>query len=99
MTASVLVTSRRIEQVLAGRILNYAYIGMELSTCPAFQAEIVPASIRGFAVGTYQTSLLLGGIIINNVCRGTSEMTISAAWRIPLILFYTIPTIVALAYG
>ncbi|PCH06712.1 Major facilitator superfamily domain, general substrate transporter [Penicillium occitanis (nom. inval.)] len=95
MSATVLVTSRKIEQVLAGRILNYAYIGMELSTCPPFQAEIVPAPIRGFAVGTYQTSLLLGGIIINSVCRGTSELTTNAAWRIPQILFYVIPSIVA----
>lgn len=96
MSATVLVTSRKIEQVLAGRILNYAYIGMELSTCPPFQAEIVPAPIRGFAVGTYQTSLLLGGIIINCVCRGTSELTTNAAWRIPQILFYVIPSIVAI---
>lgn len=95
MSATVLVTSRKIEQVLAGRILNYAYIGMELSTCPPFQAEIVPAPIRGFAVGTYQTSLLLGGIIINSVCRGTSEMTTNSAWRIPQVLFYIVPSVVA----
>ncbi|QGA16551.1 hypothetical protein EYB26_004218 [Talaromyces marneffei] len=95
MSATVLVTSRKIEQVLAGRILNYAYIGMELSTCPPFQAEVVPAPIRGFTVGTYQTSLLLGGIIINSVCRGTSEMTTNAAWRIPQMLFYIIPSVVA----
>lgn len=95
MSATVLVTSHRIEQVLAGRILNYAYIGMELSTCPPFQAEIVPAPIRGFAVGTYQTSMLLGGIIINSVCRGTSEMTTNAAWRIPQVLFYIVPSIIA----
>ncbi|EED17852.1 sugar transporter, putative [Talaromyces stipitatus ATCC 10500] len=96
MSATVLVTSRQIEQVLAGRILNYTYIGMELSTCPPFQAEIVPAPIRGFAVGTYQTSLLLGGIIINSVCRGTSGLTTNAAWRIPQTLFYIIPTVVGI---
>ena len=95
MSATVLVTASRKEQVLAGRILNYAYIGMELATCPPFQAEIVPAPIRGFAVGTYQTSLLLGGIIINSVCRGTSTLTTNAAWRIPLGLFYIVPFTVA----
>ncbi|KZF23905.1 general substrate transporter [Xylona heveae TC161] len=95
MSATVLITSSTIEQVLAGRILNYAYVGMELSTCPLFQAEIVPAPIRGMAVGTYQASLLLGGIIINSVCRGTSEIQSNAAWRIPQGLFYIVPTIVA----
>jgi SP family sugar:H+ symporter-like MFS transporter len=95
MSATVLVTATRREQVLAGRILNYAYIGMELATCPPFQAEIVPAPIRGFAVGTYQTSLLLGGIIINSVCRGTSTLTTNASWRIPIGLFYIVPVTVA----
>lgn len=95
MSATVLITATRKEQVLAGRILNYAYIGMELATCPPFQAEIVPAPIRGFAVGTYQTSLLFGGIIINSVCRGTSTLKTNAAWRIPIGLFYIVPTIVA----
>jgi MFS transporter, SP family, sugar:H+ symporter len=95
MSATVLVTSTRIEQVLAGRILNYAYIGMELATCPPFQAEIVPAPIRGFAVGTYQTSLLLGGVIINSICRGTYDLPTNDAWRIPQAMFYIVPTIVA----
>lgn len=95
MSATVLISSTRIEQVLAGRILNYAYIGMELATCPPFQAEIIPAPIRGFAVGTYQTSLLVGGIIINSVSRGTSDLSSNAAWRIPQGLFYIVPSIVA----
>lgn len=95
MSATVLISSTTIEQVLAGRILNYAYIGMELATCPPFQAEIIPAPIRGFAVGTYQASLLVGGIIINSVCLGTSELSGNAAWRIPQGLFYVVPSIVA----
>ncbi|KAL7940728.1 general substrate transporter [Trichoderma barbatum] len=95
MSATVLISATGRGQVLAGRILNYTYIGMELSTCPPFQAEIVPAPIRGFAVGTYQTSLLLGGVIINSVCRGTSELSSNAAWRIPMGLFYIVPLTVA----
>lgn len=95
MSATVLVTSTKIEQVLAGRILRDAYIGMELSTCPPYQAEIIPAPVRGFAVGTYQASLLLGGIVINSICRGTSELPTNAAWRIPQGLFYIVPFIVA----
>ncbi|KAJ5819017.1 hypothetical protein N7474_004608 [Penicillium riverlandense] len=95
MSATVLLTSSRIEQVLAGRILNYAYIGMELATCPPFQAEIVPASVRGFAVGAYQASMLLGGVIINSVCLGTNGLSTNAAWRIPQGLFYVVPSIVA----
>jgi MFS transporter, SP family, sugar:H+ symporter len=30
---------------------------MELAVVPIFQAEIVPAEVRGFVVGTYQLML------------------------------------------
>lgn len=90
-TATILISSRAREQALVGRILNYIYIGMELSVCPVFQAEIVPHQIRGFVVGTYQMSLLIGGIIINSVCRGTSTLDGNKSWQIPLGLFYLVP--------
>lgn len=70
------------------------YVGMELAVVPAFQSEIVPASARGFIVGTYQLSLNFGGLVINAVCRGTSDIQDNRAWRIPLGLFYIVPTIV-----
>lgn len=80
---------------MTGRILNYIYIGMELSTVPVYQSEIAPAAIRGFAVGSYQLSLGLGGVFINSVCRGTSQISGNAAWQIPYGLYYIVPTIIA----
>ena len=35
------------------------YIGMELAVVPVYQSEIMPSEIRGFAVGSYQFSLLV----------------------------------------
>jgi MFS family permease len=57
----------------------------------------VPAPIRGFIVGTYQLSLTLGGVVINAVCYGTSRIDDNKAWRIPLGLFYIVPTIIAIS--
>lgn len=68
---------------------------MELAVVPAYQSEIVPAQVRGFIVGTYQLSLIMGGLVINAVCRGTSSLPDNRAWRIPLGLFYIVPSIVA----
>lgn len=68
---------------------------MELSVIPAFQSEIVPAPARGLVVGSYQLSLIIGGLVINGVCRGTSTIYDNRAWRIPLGLFYIVPTIIA----
>ncbi|CEN59436.1 hypothetical protein ASPCAL01886 [Aspergillus calidoustus] len=96
-TATVTVTSNTKEQIMAARILNYVYVGMELSVVPIFQSEIVPAPIRGLIVGTYQLSLTLGGVVINAVCYGTSRIDDNRAWRIPLGLFYIVPTVIAIS--
>lgn len=55
----------------------------------------VPHQIRGLVVGSYQFSLIAGGLIINCVCYGTSTLPDSRAWRIPVGLFYIIPSIIA----
>lgn len=45
-------------------------------------------------VGSYQLSLIVGGLVINCICFGTSGIQDNRAWRIPLGLFYVVPTIV-----
>ncbi|RDW85206.1 putative sugar transporter-1 [Coleophoma cylindrospora] len=94
VTATIAVTSSSRWQILSARMLNYVYIGMELSVVPIYQSEIVPARARGFVVATYQLSLILGGLVINSVCRGTSTLPDNRAWRIPLGCFYIIPSII-----
>ncbi|KAK5086701.1 hypothetical protein LTS08_007115 [Lithohypha guttulata] len=95
VTATIAVTSTSKSQIMSARVLNYLYVGMELSVVPAYQSEIVPAPVRGLIVGTYQLSLVLGGFVINSVCRGTSTINDNKSWRIPLGLFYVIPVIIA----
>lgn len=82
-------------QLLVGRVLNYIYIGMELSTVPVYQSEVVPAPIRGLMVGSYQFSLGIGGLIINGICKRTSTIPSNASWMIPYGLYFIIPTFVA----
>ncbi|CAH0022149.1 unnamed protein product [Clonostachys rhizophaga] len=92
--AALAVSSTTREQILAARILNYIYIGMELAVVPVYQSEIMPTEIRGFAVGSYQFSLMLGSLLVNGVCRGTSTLPGNEAWRIPFGLFFVVPVIV-----
>lgn len=40
ITATICVTAKSKEQIMAGRILNYVYVGMELAVVPVFQSEI-----------------------------------------------------------
>jgi MFS transporter, SP family, sugar:H+ symporter len=98
VTATLLVTSGvslNKWQLLVARVLNYIYIGMELSSVPVYMSEIVPAPIRGLMVGSYQLSLGIGGLIINGICRGTSTIPNNNSWMIPYGLYYIIPTFVA----
>ncbi|KAJ3538535.1 hypothetical protein NM208_g5871 [Fusarium decemcellulare] len=92
--AIMAVTAKSREQIMAARVLNYIYIGMELAVVPVYQSEIMPQEIRGFAVGSYQFSLMTGSLIVNAVCRGTSSLPGNEAWRIPFGLFFVIPVIV-----
>ena len=54
----------------------------------------VPGKARAFVVGTYQLSIGAGGLVINLVCTGTSHLNDNRAWRIPLGLFYIVPSII-----
>ena len=88
VAATVLVTSgvsRNRWQLLVGRVLNYLYIGMELSSVPVYQSEVVPAPVRGLAVGSYQLSLGIGGLLINSICRGTSEIKDNRSWYVDVL--------------
>ncbi|VUC31109.1 unnamed protein product [Clonostachys rosea] len=97
VTATIAVTSKSREQIMAARILNYIYVGIELAVVPTYQSEIVPAPVRGFVVGSYQMSLMAGGLVINAVCYGTGFIESNRSWQIPLGLFYIVPTIIAAA--
>lgn len=59
IAAILLVSAQSKEQILVGRIINYIYLGQELVTVPIMQAEIVPPSIRGMVVGTYQLGTMV----------------------------------------
>ncbi|KEF59383.1 uncharacterized protein A1O9_04227 [Exophiala aquamarina CBS 119918] len=89
--AAIMVTAKVKEQMMAGRIIAYVYIGMELSLVPVLQSELVPAEVRGFVVGTYASGLLTGQLIQNVITRATSELDGNKSWRIPLGLLFVIP--------
>lgn len=57
--AIILITAHHPTQMIVGRTVAYIYIGMELALVPVLQSELVPAEVRGFVVGTYQSGLLV----------------------------------------
>jgi SP family sugar:H+ symporter-like MFS transporter len=83
----IMITSKSRSQFLAARCLNSVYIGMEMAVIPVFQAEIVPAAVRGLAVASYQMAFAFGGFIISGICHRTSEIPNDWAWRTPLLCY------------
>lgn len=96
LSAILNVTAQNKEQILAGRMINFIYIGMELAAVPVTQSELVPARVRGFVVGTYQLGIMTGGLIMSLICLGTSKIKNENSFRIPFGIFFVIPTIVFL---
>ena len=68
---------------------------MEFSSIPVYQAELVPAPVRGLAVASYQLSVGIGGLIMSLILRGTSNIAGSASYRIPYGLMFITPSIIA----
>ncbi|KAF5012258.1 hypothetical protein FDECE_1639 [Fusarium decemcellulare] len=97
IATTIIITSKKREQILAARVLAYIYVGMELAVVPIYQAEITPRRARGFIVGTYQLALGVGGLVVSGVARGTSSMQSPSAYLIIFGLFYIVPTIVVIA--
>lgn len=94
ITATITITSKRREQILAARVLNYVFVGMEAATIPVFQAEITPKRARALMVGAFQLALNLGGLIVHIITNATAKNHNDSAWRIPVGLFYVCPSII-----
>jgi MFS transporter, SP family, sugar:H+ symporter len=94
LPASVVITANTYGHILAGRILNYIYVGMELAIVPVYQSEIVPGPVRGLVVSTYQLAINSGGLVINGIAKATGSLPDDRAYKIPFYLFYIIPTII-----
>jgi len=89
-------TAKTYGQLLAGRMLLYMYIGMEGWLVPMFQAEIVPAHIRGSVVVSYVFNHILGSFVMSCVTFKTSQWKGDASWQLPVVLGVIMPSIVLL---
>ena len=68
---------------------------MEFSSIPVYQAELVPAPVRGLAVASYQFSVGVGGLIMSLILQRTSTFAGSSSYRIPYGLMFITPSIIA----
>lgn len=84
-------SAKSFTQILIGRCLVQAYVGMENWLIPMYQSEIVPANIRGAIVGNYFTFKLIGSMIMAVVTNKTRDFAGSLCWKIPIGAMFAVP--------
>ncbi|RDW91886.1 hypothetical protein BP5796_01280 [Coleophoma crateriformis] len=85
-------TARSYGQILVGRMLNQMYIGIEGWLVPMFQAEIIPAPIRGVVVVGYVFNHVFGSFIMSCITYKTAQWDTDQCWQIPIATMFIIPS-------
>lgn len=89
----VTYTSKTFGQILAGRCLVQAYIGMQEWLVPMLQAEIVPGAIRGAFVITFPLAHQMGALILSIITNFTNKYPDNSSWRIPVTVMLAFPCV------
>lgn len=87
----ICITSKSYTQMLAGRMVIYIHVGIEAWLVPMFQAEIVPAAVRGRFVSLYAFDHIFAGLICAIITNFTSKINDDRCWLIPFGLMFIWP--------
>lgn len=79
-------TSKHWQQFLVGRIFLYGSVGLTENAVVTYQAELVPAAMRGPVVASIQFFIGIGGLIASGVNRAFSTYTTPVGWLIPVCI-------------
>lgn len=90
----VTYTAKDFGQILAGRCLVKAHIGMQQWLIPMLLAEIVSAAIRGFMVMFYIFEQELGALACSIITNFTAKRLDDSSWRIPVAVMVIFPCFV-----
>lgn len=71
---------------IAGRFFAGLGVGLVSVQVPMYQAETLPAWIRGFVIGSYQLCITIGLLLASLVNYATQNRADSGSYRIPLAI-------------
>ena len=91
------LTAKTWEQFTVGRILAYLGVGLVENLVPTYEAELAPASLRGFLAGNVQVIVILGNIWGSGMSRAFATETAKKGWLIPVAV-QLIPVVLLLAF-
>ena len=94
MVATIEISAKHPAQFIVGRIIVYMAVGTVECVVPAYQAEVVPASMRAWVVASQTFFVQIGGLIAFGVNDHYKGGTTEASWQIPIGLTYVFPTLI-----
>ncbi|OAL17309.1 hypothetical protein AYO22_11751 [Fonsecaea multimorphosa] len=94
--AAIQIGTTSKEVLYFARFLMGFSIGWLITFAPLYAHETAPANLRGIALASYQILLSMGGIVGYAVDYGTRTMLSRRAYKIPLAIFFVVPTIQAI---
>ena len=93
---AICYTAKTYGQFLAGRMIVQMHVGMEAWLIPMFQAEIVPAAIRGAMVVTYTFNHIFATFLSSIVTNATSKFPDDSSWKVPVACMFAFPSLTLL---
>ncbi|KAK6365467.1 hypothetical protein LTS17_011186 [Exophiala oligosperma] len=84
-------------QIMVGRFINTAALGLLANTLPVYLAEVAPLRLRGSLINVYQFSIGIGAVLVGTINWGMNTRTDQWAYR--LVLLIQVPLALVFAIG
>lgn len=78
--------ARSLEVLLVGELLGGLVLGCYAVIAPAYSSEVCPMAIRGVLTSYVNLCFVMGQLLANSVCKGTSKLDDHWAYSIPFAL-------------
>lgn len=78
--------ARSLEVLLVGELLGGLVLGCYAVIAPAYSSEVCPLAIRGILTSYVNLCFVIGQLLGNSVCAGTSKLDDHWAYSIPFAL-------------
>ena len=84
LTTAVEISAYNWIQICIGRVIAYVAVGIVEPTVPTYQAELSPATLRGFFAGNVQVLVHLGSIWGAGMSQAYAHKLARSGFMIPI---------------
>lgn len=90
--------ARSLSVLLVGELLGGLVLGTYVVIAPAYASEVCPLPLRGILTSVTNVAFVVGQLIANGVCAGTSSLDSHWAYSAPFAVQWLWPLIILIGY-